>query len=158
MRNNPKKLERIPFEGTLEMKEDIVMEVTTDELFCEGDWGISIGNLLNLYKVIGGNVFTNENLTCDPNGDHMFLQINKGNRSEIVKTDIQLRAFSEEEINKYLAEDSYFNTYALGYDPYKHYSSTFAKRIEGSYYNFLQGLPLETIIEMLSKIGYKYNF
>lgn len=88
-------------------------------------------------------------------GIYMINTLTSQSLSEIVKTDIQLRAFSEEEINKYLTEDSYFNTYALGYDPYKHYSSTFAKRIEGSYYNFLQGLPLETIIEMLSKIGYK---
>ncbi len=75
--------------------------------------------------------------------------------SKVIKTDVFMRNFSEEEINKYLNEDIYFNTYALGYDPIKHISSSFIKRIEGSYYNILGGIPLETIIEMLYEIGYK---
>jgi len=66
-----------------------------------------------------------------------------------------MRQLSEEEINRYLDEDPHFNTYALGYDPVKHISSSFIKRIEGSYYNLLGGIPLETVIEMLEEIGYK---
>jgi len=75
--------------------------------------------------------------------------------SKIVLTDVLMREFSEEEINKYLNEDSHFNTYALGYDPIKHYSASFVKEIKGSYYNLLGGIPLEVIIEMLREIGYK---
>jgi len=75
--------------------------------------------------------------------------------SKVVITDVFMRELSEEEINKYLDEDPHFNTYALGYDPVKHISSSFVKRIEGSYYNLLGGIPLETIFEMLSEIGYK---
>jgi septum formation protein len=75
--------------------------------------------------------------------------------SEVVITDVFMRELSEEEINKYLDEDPHFNTYALGYDPVKHISSSFVKKIEGSYYNLLGGIPLETIIEMLREIGYK---
>ena len=75
--------------------------------------------------------------------------------SKIVTTDVSMRKLSDEEINKYLEEDPYFNTYALGYDPVKHISSSFIQRIEGSYYNLLAGIPLETIIEMLREIGYK---
>jgi len=75
--------------------------------------------------------------------------------SKIVLTDVLMREFSEEEINKYLDEDSYFNTYALGYDPIKHYSASFVKEIKGSYYNLLGGIPLEVIIKMLKEIGYK---
>lgn len=75
--------------------------------------------------------------------------------SRVVITDVFMRELSEEEINKYLNEDPHFNTYALGYDPVKHISSSFVKRIEGSYYNLLGGIPLETIVEMLKEIGYK---
>jgi septum formation protein len=75
--------------------------------------------------------------------------------SKVVITDVFMRELSDEEINKYLNEDPHFNTYALGYDPIKHISSSFVKKIEGSYYNLLGGIPLETIVEMLSEIGYK---
>ncbi len=75
--------------------------------------------------------------------------------SEVVKTDVSMREISEEEINQYLDEDVNFNTYALGYDPVKHISASFVKKIKGSYYNLLGGMPLETIIEMLKEIGHK---
>lgn len=75
--------------------------------------------------------------------------------SRVVKTEVFMRNLSEKEINKYLDEDPHFNTYALGYDPVRHISSSFVQRIEGSYYNLLGGIPLETIVEMLGEIGYK---
>ena len=75
--------------------------------------------------------------------------------SKVVITDVLMRELSEEEINNYLNEDPHFNTYALGYDPVKHISSSFIKRIEGSYYNLLGGIPLEIIVEMLREIDHK---
>lgn len=74
--------------------------------------------------------------------------------SEVSKTDIFMRSLADEEINKYLNQDPHFNTYALGFDPLGHYSSTFASKIEGSYNNFLRGIPLEIIPGMLSSVGY----
>lgn len=73
--------------------------------------------------------------------------------SEVVKTVVHLRELTEAEINKYLDQDSRYNTYALGYDPLGNYSSTFAKSIEGSYNNFLRGIPLEGIVETLKTVG-----
>jgi septum formation protein len=75
--------------------------------------------------------------------------------ARIVKTEVWIRNLSEEEISRYLEEDAKFNTYALGYDPVKHSSASFIKKIQGSYHNLLSGMPLETITEMLSEIGYK---
>lgn len=75
--------------------------------------------------------------------------------SEVVKTIVHFRELTESEINKYLDQDSRYNTYALGYDPLGNYSSTFAKNIEGSYNNFLRGIPLESIVEMLKTVGYE---
>ena len=88
-------------------------------------------------------------------GVHIINTASGKTLSKVVITDVFMRELSEEEINKYLEEDPHFNTYALGYDPVKHISSSFVKRIEGSYYNLLGGIPLETIIEMLREIGYK---
>ena len=90
-------------------------------------------------------------------GIHMINITTGQTLAKVVETEVFLRELSEQEINRYLDEDPDFNTYALGYDPYKHYSSTFIKSIKGSYYNLLQGLPLETIVEMLAEIGYESN-
>jgi len=73
--------------------------------------------------------------------------------SRVVKTEIFLRDLSEKEINYYLNQDEFFNTYAVGFNPLGHYSSTFTKRIDGSYNNYLRGIPLETIVEMLNEFG-----
>ncbi len=73
----------------------------------------------------------------------------------VVKTDVDMRKLTDSEIEKYLGEDSKFNTYAPGYDPLGHYSSTFVERIIGSYNNVLRGIPLEAIAEMLPELGYK---
>jgi len=85
-------------------------------------------------------------------GIHIINMAFNKTLSQVVKTDVLMRELSEEEINQYLEEDPNFNTYALGYDPVKHISSSFAKSIEGSYYNLLGGIPLEAIVKMLKEI------
>jgi len=87
-------------------------------------------------------------------GVHMIDASSGRALSRIVETDVEMRELSEEEIIRYLDQDPKFTTYALGFDPLKHYSSTFAKSIRGSYYNLTQGLPMETIVDMLKEIGY----
>jgi septum formation protein len=76
--------------------------------------------------------------------------------SRAVKTEVHMRALGDKEINKYLDEDLNFRTYALGYDPLGNYSSSFVKRIEGSYNNLMRGIPLEEIVEMLHEIGFSW--
>lgn len=76
----------------------------------------------------------------------------KNELSNVVTTEVALRSFGEDEIKKYLDQDPYYNTYALGYDPLGHYSSTFVKEIKGSYNNLLRGIPLETIVKMINEI------
>jgi len=87
-----------------------------------------------------------------------IYMINLESKKEISKsaiTDVEVRNLLDYEINKYLDQDSRFNTYAIGYDLLGHYSSTFVKRIKGSYNNLIRGMPLEMIVEMLFDIGYK---
>jgi len=74
---------------------------------------------------------------------------------KVVTTEIWERKLSEREIKKYLKQDSNYKKIAMGFDPFGHYSASFANKIQGSYNNYLRGIPLEAIIEMLKKIGYK---
>jgi septum formation protein len=77
------------------------------------------------------------------------------NISNLVATNAEVRKLTDDDINKYLDQDPKYNTYALGYDPLGHYSSTFVRKIDGSYNNLTRGIPLEAIVEMLFDIGYK---
>lgn len=52
--------------------------------------------------------------------------------SQVVKSDITLRDITDSEIDKYLDQDPKFNTYAIGFDPLGHYSSTFTKSLTGA--------------------------
>jgi septum formation protein len=70
-----------------------------------------------------------------------------------VVTKVNMRNITDDEIKKYLKQDDKFKTYAVGFDPLGHYSSTFAIDIVGSYNNFLRGIPTEHIIEMLKEAG-----
>jgi len=90
-------------------------------------------------------------------GIHMINTDTQEVLSEIIKSTVTLRNFSDQEINKYLDEDPSFNTYAHGYDPVGHYSSSFIKNIEGNSHNVFWGFPLAIIVEMLNKIGYKLS-
>lgn len=89
-------------------------------------------------------------------GIHMINLSNRKILSRVVKTEVLMRDLSEKEITKYLDQDPNFLTYALGYDPLGNYSSTFVRRIEGSYNNLTRGIPLEKIVEMLKEIGYEF--
>lgn len=70
------------------------------------------------------------------------------------ETEIKLRDLSDAEINKYIDQDPKFSTYAIGFDPLCHYSSSFTESIIGSYNNYLRGIPLETIVGLLKEAGY----
>ena len=75
--------------------------------------------------------------------------------SRVVKTAVDMRELTDAEINKYLDQDSQYNTYALGFDPLGHFSASFVEKIEGSYNNLLRGIPLEVIVAILKEMGIK---
>ncbi len=91
-------------------------------------------------------------------GIYMINLATRRRLTRVVKTDIWMRKLSDAEINKYLNQDPNYKTYALGYDPLGHYSSSFVRRIKGSYNNLLRGIPLEVVVEMLKDLGYKFSF
>ncbi len=89
LRTNPKKLdEMVPLNEEIIFRKNVVFEVTTENLFCEGDWTIGLANILTLYKVLGMNILVDgENLTYEPKEDYMFITITEWDKTEILKID-----------------------------------------------------------------------
>lgn len=85
LRNDPRKLKEIPFEGDLLLLNDIVLNMT-EEFHCEGDGVISIANLANLYRVVGINLVRDENASCDDSARYQYLNIQPGDETRIEKT------------------------------------------------------------------------
>ena len=88
-------------------------------------------------------------------GIHIINLENGRVSSKVVRTTVRMRMISDSEIDMYLDQDPGFNTYALGYDPIGHYNMSFIENLEGSYNNFLRGIPVEVIMGMLFEVGYK---
>ena len=68
---------------------------------------------------------------------------------KVVKSLVNFREITEQEIKNYLEEDPRYNTYAFGYDPLGHLSSTFIKNLEGDPNNIMHGIPIATIVQMI---------
>lgn len=84
-RTDPRILEKIPFEGGINLKKNMVINMTKD-FNCNGYGMIAIANLLNLYRVVGTNVIKDENATCDDlEGKYMFLKIEEGEGTYILE-------------------------------------------------------------------------
>ncbi len=75
--------------------------------------------------------------------------------TRVVKTETFIRELNDNEINKYLDQDSNYIHYAHGYDPLGFYSASFVEKINGSPNNVLRGIPLEVIIDMIKEVGYE---
>ncbi len=81
LRNDPRKLGEIEFDGEINFKKDAVINATNN-LNCDGDGIIAIANLANL-KIFDMKIIKDQNATCSQNGDYMFINIEKGNESKI---------------------------------------------------------------------------
>ncbi len=75
--------------------------------------------------------------------------------SQVIVTNFEMRILTDSEIDKYLDQDLRFNSHALGFNPLNYYSSTFIKKIEGSYNSLTRAIPLEAIVEMLPEAGHE---
>ena len=85
LRNDPRKLDAVPYEGNIELLRLVVIN-STNELNCNGDGVIAIKNLADLYTVIGAKVIKDENASCDSQGRYMFLDIKPGETTNIEQT------------------------------------------------------------------------
>jgi hypothetical protein len=82
LRNDPRKLEPIPFDGELVFLKNMVINISED-FNCDGNGIIGVANLLKLYEILGVKVIKDENASCDPEGKYMFVQIEGGNETRI---------------------------------------------------------------------------
>jgi len=82
LRNDPKDLKNVRFEGKLDIKEFMVMNYT-NEFSCEGYGAIAIANMNSLYNLIGTKVMKDDNATCDEEGRYMFVKILAGEKTKI---------------------------------------------------------------------------
>lgn len=85
IRNDPRDLEDIPFDGDLIIKSNMVLNVL-DDFGCEGKGVIAVANLAKLYGFFGTKVIKDFNATCDDEGRYMFVQVLKGNETRIEQT------------------------------------------------------------------------
>jgi hypothetical protein len=82
LRNNPRDLENVPFNGEIVLAQLMVINATED-LNCDGYGTIGIANLNNLYKIIGVNVIKDSEASCDNSGEYMFLNIKDGEETKV---------------------------------------------------------------------------
>lgn len=82
LRNNPKELGEIYFEGEMVFVQNMV--INTEESFnCDGDGIIALANVNNLYSLLGANVIKDENASCDANGAYSYVNIIPGNETKV---------------------------------------------------------------------------
>ena len=82
LRNNPKKLKEVEFNGTFVLKDFIVIN-SEEDYNCDGDGIIAIVNLKNLYEATGATMIKDEKASCDPFGRYTYLSLKAGNETEI---------------------------------------------------------------------------
>jgi len=82
LRNDPKELKKVKFEGKLNIQEFMVMNYT-NEFSCEGYGAIALTNMNTLYELIGTKVMKDDNATCDEEGRYMFVKILAGEKTKI---------------------------------------------------------------------------
>ncbi|HEA46725.1 MAG TPA: hypothetical protein ENH99_02995 [Candidatus Pacearchaeota archaeon] len=84
LRNDPRELDKIPFEGNLELAPLLALS-SAEDFNCDGFGIIAIANLINLYKISGIDVVRDENATCDPEGRFAFINLQQGDETSIEK-------------------------------------------------------------------------
>ena len=85
LRNDPRELERIPFEGEIYTMERFVID-NTDDFVCGGDGGISMINLQQVFDAFGSEFIKDPNAECDFFGRFGFLKIQESDKTSIEQT------------------------------------------------------------------------
>ncbi len=82
LRNDPRVLDAIPFEGDMTFLKEVVMNSTGD-IKCGGMGVVGTANMANLYSVTGSRVVRDPNVSCSDEGKWTFIQIEAGNETKI---------------------------------------------------------------------------
>jgi hypothetical protein len=88
LREDPRELEAmVPVNGSIDFRKNMILDVTTENLYCNGDWNYF---QLQLSKV---GIFDvklsakNDSVKYEPSQDYMFMTINEGNKTGINQID-----------------------------------------------------------------------
>lgn len=88
LRNDPRELRnKVQMNEEIIFRKNLVLNLTTEDLFCEGDWTIGLANVQNLYSILEINLLVKNNQSYEPKEEFMFITINKGNKTEIIQID-----------------------------------------------------------------------
>jgi len=85
LREDPRKTDKIPFEGELVIPKVLIFN-TTGNFNCQGRGVIGVTNLARLYGALGTIVTKDENATCSDDGAFALIQMEEGNETKIVQT------------------------------------------------------------------------
>lgn len=85
LRNDPRKLENIPFEGSAVLREMIAFNFTQD-FVCEGDGGIAMQNFNQIVNVFGAKTLTDSEAICDSQARYVSIQVKEGEKNQIIQT------------------------------------------------------------------------
>ena len=85
LRNDPRKLNKIPFEGDLNLLEMMVIN-NSESFVCDGDGGIAILNFQQILGNAGMDFMKDPLANCDPEGRYMFVQILEGDVTKVEQT------------------------------------------------------------------------
>ncbi len=85
LRKDPRKLEKIPFDGKMNLDTPLRKMVFESkyEKNCEGDFNIAIANFVKSFGLIGIQVIKDENASCDSYGRYMYIVLQEGNETSI---------------------------------------------------------------------------
>ena len=85
LRNDPRELKDISFEGNLIMLEAAVLD-SKENFDCEGDGAIAIANFNQIMVAMGTSVMRDPEAGCDSQGRYMFFELKSGEETKIVQT------------------------------------------------------------------------
>ena len=85
LRTDPRKIDGIVnYSGVVDLRKNVVFHSETENIYCEGDWNIAIGNLVNLFNLFGINTLVyNESVVYEPVNDYLHLVFDEGDETEI---------------------------------------------------------------------------
>ncbi|MBI3622834.1 hypothetical protein HY212_02000 [Candidatus Pacearchaeota archaeon] len=81
LRNDPRELEKIPFDGNISKKSIMVFN-SKEDFNCNGDGIIGVQNLALLYQALGSKVIKDNNASCNDK-EYMLIKIERGNETKI---------------------------------------------------------------------------
>ena len=82
LRNDPRKLKDISFDGDMNLLSNMVINSSGD-FTCDGDGTIAIANMASTFNFFGTKVIKDANASCDSRGRYMFVQIDESNETSI---------------------------------------------------------------------------